>query len=209
VSECAGSSPTTFAAWGGLALLQLARTYPRLAPRSASHASRWAGTPSVPSSGSFPCHRRRTRPTSVATDMLDRDAGCWEARTDPQCQADRKEFLLGRVRNGDEPETSTRCSRGPGQIHDGVGLPILWWQMPLAFPVPRPAGHLGPHYRDKPRALPVSATWPSFIDAGSVGRGLRQRAPSIRRPSDNGWAVQFIGGQGHEANFANPVSAGP
>jgi hypothetical protein len=143
-------------------LLKLARTY---APHTVVgfHASRWAGTPAA--TVRFLRAIGADQADFVVTEMLDRDAGCWEAQTDPLCKGrDRGAYL-------DETNTTSpnfhEVLAWAKQIHDGVGLPLLWWQIPLGVPSATPGGTTG-HYRDN-RVHYIFNHISEFVDVGSVG----------------------------------------
>ncbi|HEX3345133.1 MAG TPA: hypothetical protein VHS09_11205, partial [Polyangiaceae bacterium] len=144
--------------------LQLAHTY---APHAVVgfHASSWSGSPAA--TVRFLRAIGADKGDFLAVEMLDRDCGCWEARTDPQCQAanrDRSCYL---------DETNTKSPNfhevigWAKQMHDGLGLPLLWWQVPLGVPSTLPGGTAG-HYRDN-RVHYMFAHVPELVDAGSVG----------------------------------------
>ena len=142
--------------------LKLARTY---APHTAVgfHVSQWAGTPA--SIVRFFRAIGADKADFIATDMLDRDAGCWEAQKDPQCQ--------GRTRDCYFDETNTRSPNfhemiaWAKQMHDGIGLPLLWWQLPLGVPDTIPGGTSG-HYRDN-RVHYMFNHVSELVDGGSFG----------------------------------------
>ena len=142
--------------------IRLAHTY---APHTVIgfHASRWAGTPAA--IVRFFRAIGADQADFVVTDMLDRDAGCWEARTDPLCQGKDQGFYL------DESNTTSpnfhEAIAWAKQIHDGVGLPIMWWQVPLGVPSPLRGGTPG-HYRDN-RVHYMFGHVSEFVDAGGVG----------------------------------------
>ena len=160
VSECAELTDDL----RGMArcLLHLSRMY---APHTAVgfHASRWAGTPA--SVVSFFRAIGADQADFVAVDMLDRDAGCWEARTDPQCQAESKAPYWDES-NATSPNFHEMLAWAT-QLHGGIGLPILWWQVPLGVPSPTPGGTSG-HYRDN-RVHYMFSHLAEFVEAGSVG----------------------------------------
>lgn len=81
----------------------------------------------------------------VVVDMLDRDAGCFEADLDPNCR-----------RAGFFPYWDETNKRSPnfeehltwaGTLHERLGLPVLWWQLPLGVPSDTPGG-TPKRYRD-------------------------------------------------------------
>jgi hypothetical protein len=192
VSECAGLTDDLRGMAG--CLLELAR---RFAPRTAVgfHASRWAGTPA--STVRFFRTIGADKADFVVTDMLDRDAGCWEARTDPLCQAERSDTYWDES-NATSPNFHEMLAWAK-QIHDGVGLPILWWQMPLGVPSSTPGGTSG-HYRDN-RVRYLFSHMAEFIDAGSVGAVFGTGA-------EHQTTIDTDGGQFKAAvtsYFANPV----
>jgi hypothetical protein len=192
VSECANLTDDLRGMAG--CLLELAHTY---APRAVVgfHASKWAGTPA--SIVRFFRAIGADKADFVATDVLDRDAGCWEARIDPQCQAERGNVYW------DESNTTSpnfhEMLAWAKEIHSGVGLPILWWQMPLGVPSSLPGGTAG-HYRDN-RVHYLFTHVAEFIDVGSVGAVFGTGA-------DHQTTIDTDGGQFKEAvtrYFASPV----
>jgi hypothetical protein len=96
----------------------------------------------------------------VVVETLDRDAGCYEMATDPACK-----------RQVDTPYWSDQGFRDhlawAKQIGDGLGKPIMWWQMPLGVPSNTPGGTAG-HYRDN-RASWLFAHAGEFVAAGGIG----------------------------------------
>jgi hypothetical protein len=192
VSECANLTDDLRGMAG--CLLELAHTY---APHAAVgfHASKWAGT--TASVVRFFRAIGADKADFVATDVLDRDAGCWEARIDPQCQAERPDVYWDES-NATSPNFHEMLAWAK-QIHAGVGLPILWWQMPLGVPSSLPGGTAG-HYRDN-RVRYLFSHVAEFIDAGSVGAVFGTGA-------DHQTTIDTDGGQFKEAvtrYFANPV----
>jgi hypothetical protein len=124
-------------------LLKLARTY---APRAAVgfHASVWAGTPA--SVVRFLRAIGADGADLVVTDVADRDAGCWERGTDPECQGPKLTGLYLDETNRTSPNFHEELAWAK-EIHDGLGLPVLWWQVPLGVPRNRAGGRTD-HYRD-------------------------------------------------------------
>jgi hypothetical protein len=145
-------------------LLVLARRY---APHAVVgfHASAWAGTAAA--TVRFLRAIGADKADFLAVEMLDRDAGCWEAQTDPLCQA------AGRDRDTYLDESNTRSPNfheviaWARQMHEGLGLPLLWWQLPLGVPNALPGG-TALHYRDN-RVHYMFGHVSELIDAGSVG----------------------------------------
>ena len=64
-------------------------------------------------------------------------------------------LVLGRIER-DQPQLPRAACAGHQTLHGGVGLPVLWWQIPLGVPSTTPARHRRPLSR-QPRALPVRA----------------------------------------------------
>jgi hypothetical protein len=108
----------------------------------------------------------------VSTDLLDRDAGCYE------------------VAGADEPAGMMNCGTTPRTgvywdetnatlpnfhqelawataITQGLGLPMIWWQIPFGAPSTTPGGTSG-HYRDN-RVHYIFAHLDEYMAAGGVG----------------------------------------
>jgi hypothetical protein len=177
--------------------LVLARKY---APRTAVgfHASSWAGT--AASTVRFLRAIGADKADFLAVEMLDRDAGCWEAQTDPLCQAgdrDRENYL---------DESNTRSPNfheviaWAKQMHEGLGLPLLWWQLPLGVPNPLPGGTAF-HYRDN-RVHYMFGHVSELVDAGSLGMAFgtgAERQTSI--DTDGGQFAAAV-----KSYYASPVA---
>jgi hypothetical protein len=159
VPECAAL--TNDIAGMGQCLVLLGRA---IAPKAALgfHASSWAGS----REGTIAFLRRvgADRADFVATDMLDRDAGCFEAGSDPNCQ--RGGAFYWDEANRTSPNFHEHLAWAKS-IHDGVGAPILWWQVPFGVPRDVPGGSAG-HYRDN-RVRYLFAHTDEFVAAGGVG----------------------------------------
>jgi len=142
--------------------LVLAHTY---APRTAVgfHPSRWAGT--TASIVRFFRTIGADKADFLGMDMLDRDAGCWEAQSDPLCQGGDRNTYWDES-NAKSPNFHEMIAWAK-QIHDGLGLPILWWQLPLGVPDSLPGGKTG-HYRDN-RVHYLFNHVAELVDGGSVG----------------------------------------
>ena len=100
----------------------------------------------------------------VATDMLDRDAGCFEAHTDPNCQ--RTGTFYWDETNQTSPTFHDHLS-WVTSMTTGLGLPMLWWQVPFGVPSTTPGGSAG-HYRDN-RVHYMFSHVDEFVAAGGVG----------------------------------------
>ncbi|MGZ3424230.1 MAG: hypothetical protein ACXVEE_40595 [Polyangiales bacterium] len=100
----------------------------------------------------------------IVLETLDRDAGCFEAAVDPNCKRTGSFYW---------DETNTKSPNFKEHLtwvkamHDGIGLPVLWWQMPFGVPSDKPGGTAG-HYRDN-RVKYLFAHVDEFIAAGGVG----------------------------------------
>ena len=143
-------------------LIKLARTY---APNAAVgfHASAWGGTQANLIKFFQTIHADSA--DFVATDVLDRDAGCFEAHTDPNCSRNDGPWYW------DESNTATpnfhQHLAWVKAVHDGLKLPVMWWQVPLGVPSTTPGGTAG-HYRDD-RVHYLFNHVDEFVSAGGVG----------------------------------------
>jgi hypothetical protein len=176
-------------------LLELARLH---APRAAVgfHASTWTGTPA--SIVRFFRAIGADAADLVFTDMLDRDAGCWERATDPQCQGPRLTGFYLDESNRKSPNFHEVLAWAR-QIHDGLGLPVMWWQVPLGVPHDRWGGQPN-HYRDN-RVHYMFGHVDELIDAGGVGAVFGTKV-------EHQTTIHTDGGQFRDAvtrYFASPV----
>jgi hypothetical protein len=177
----------------GQCLVRLARQY---APRTAIgfHVSEWGGPPEQ--TVSFMSAIGAGSADFVATDALDRDAGCFEAKMDPNCQR-------GGTFYWDETNT-THPNFHDHQafvktITTGLGKPMLWWQIPFGVPSNTPGG-TARHYRDN-RVHYLFGHIQEFIDAGFAGAAFGTGA-------GNQTDITTDGGQFRTAvtaYFAHPV----
>jgi hypothetical protein len=160
VPECNGLTNDL----GGLGhcILRLGRM---LAPKAliGFHASRWAGDPAA--MVTFLNGIGAGEGDVIVQDMLDRDAGCFEAHVDPNCQRNDGPWYW------DESNQTTpnfhEYLDWAKTIGDGVGRPILWWQVPFGVPSSTPGG-TADHYRDN-RVHYVFNHIGEFTAAGGVG----------------------------------------
>jgi hypothetical protein len=159
VSECGGLADNL--AGVGQCLVLLARKY---SPKTAIgfHASQWAGPPEQ--IVSFLSAVGGKSADFVAIDALDRDAGCFEARMDQNCQ--RGGTFYWDENNVTHPNFHDHLAYAKS-IADGLGKPILWWQIPFGVPSTTPGGSAG-HYRDN-RVHYLFGHIQEFIDAGFAG----------------------------------------
>jgi hypothetical protein len=100
----------------------------------------------------------------VFMDLLDRDAGCFEAAQDPNCQR-QGEFYWDET-NQTSPNFHEYL-RYAKQVSDALDKPILWWQIPFGVPSDTPGG-TPEHYRDN-RVNYIFGHIEEFIEAGGVG----------------------------------------
>jgi hypothetical protein len=179
----------------GHCLIKLSRMY---SPKTVIgfHASRWAGDPAA--TATFLTALGADESDVVVIDMLDRDAGCFEAHTDPGCQRTDGPWYW------DESNQSTpnfhEFLAFSKQISDGIGKPILWWQVPFGVPSDTAGGTAG-HYRDN-RVHYIFNHIDEFIAAGGLGVAFGTGA-------GNQTDITTDGGQFHDAvnaYFANPVA---
>ncbi|MCL2724311.1 MAG: hypothetical protein FWD69_07730 [Polyangiaceae bacterium] len=100
----------------------------------------------------------------MVVETLDRDAGCFEKATDPNCQ--RSGTFYWDEANVQHPNFHDHLAWAKA-IHDGTGLPLLWWQMPLGVPSTKPGGTAGA-YRDN-RVHYLFTHPDEFVAAGGIG----------------------------------------
>ena len=146
----------------GHCLLTLART---IAPRAVVgfHASEWAGTPA--SMVAFLRAVGAAEGDVIVQDMLDRDAGCFEAHTDPACQRNDGPWYWDES-NQQSPNFHEYLAYAKA-IGDGLGKPIVWWQVPFGVPSSTAGGTAG-HYRDN-RVHYIFGHIAELVAAGGLG----------------------------------------
>jgi hypothetical protein len=105
-------------------------------------------------------------------ETLDRDAGCFEAASDPNCR--RSGSFYWDESNVAHPSFHDHLAWAR-TIRDVVGTPLLWWQMPLGVPAGS-AGSAG-HYRDN-RVHYLFAHPEEFAAAGGIGAVFGTGAPN-------------------------------
>lgn len=147
----------------GKCLVLLARMY---APKAVVgfHASRWADG-DVTNIANYMLQIGAGDADFLTTDMLDRDAGCFEAHVDPNCQRNDGPWYWDET-NQTSPNFHEHLD-WVKQLTDTVGKPLLWWQVPFGVPSDTPGGTAG-HYRDN-RVHYLFAHIDEFIAAGGVG----------------------------------------
>lgn len=160
VPECAGLSDDLVGF--GHCYVRLARMY---APKAliGFHASEWAnGDPNA--TAKFLVAVGADQTDLVFADLLDRDAGCFEAAVDPGCM--RGGSFYWDESNQTSPNFHDYLAWSKA-ISSGVGHPILWWQVPLGVPSATPGGTAS-HYRDN-RVHYIFSHISEFVAAGGLG----------------------------------------
>lgn len=99
----------------------------------------------------------------LVIETLDRDAGCFEAAVDPNCQ--RAGDFYWDETNTTHPNFNDHLAWAKA-MRDGVGLPLVWWQTPLG--APSNSDGSATHYRDN-RAHYFFAHPDQFAAAGGIG----------------------------------------
>jgi hypothetical protein len=158
--DCAGLSNDLVGM--GHCLLKMARMY---APKAVVgfHASEWsAGDPSA--TVAFLKKVGADQADVVFADLLDRDAGCFEAATDPNCM--RSGNFYWDESNATSPNFHDYLTWSKA-IASGIGLPMVWWQVPFGVPSTTKGGTAG-HYRDN-RVHYIFSHIQEFVDAGGLG----------------------------------------
>jgi hypothetical protein len=145
----------------GKCWIKLARSY---APKAlvGFHASQWGGSPTE--IVSFFNAIGAADSDMIFMDMLDRDAGCFEAAQDPNCK--RQGQFYWDETNATSPNFHEYLSYAK-QVSDGLGKPILWWQVPFGVPSDTPGG-TADHYRDN-RVKYIFSHVDEFVAAGGLG----------------------------------------
>ncbi|HEX3849637.1 MAG TPA: hypothetical protein VHW01_01650 [Polyangiaceae bacterium] len=129
------------------------------------------------------------------TDMLDRDAGCYEAGTD--CQK------KGGVYWDETNQTSPNFHDNQAwtkTVTTGLGLPMMWWQVPFGAPSTTQGGTTS-HYRDN-RVHYMFSHIQEFIDAGGVGAVFGAGADKQTTPATDGGQFKTA----VTSYFAKPVA---
>ena len=159
------------------------------------HASQWGGTPA--GIVQFLTEVGAAEGDFIGMDMLDRDAGCFEEHTDPNCQRNDGPWYWDET-NQTSPNFHEYLAYSK-TIGDGLGLPILWWQIPFGVPSDMEGGSAG-RYRDN-RVRYIFSHIDEFIAAGGVGAAFGTGA-------GNQTYIDSDGGQFESAvqsYFASPV----
>ena len=127
------------------------------------HASEWAAG-SGTEVGEFLAALGAPESDVVIIDILDRDAGCFEVGTLPQCMRGGT-FYLDET-NETSPNYAEKLEFAR-QVHEATDKPILWWQLPFGVPSDTPGGTPG-HFRDN-KVRYLFSHVQEFVDAGGVG----------------------------------------
>lgn len=159
--DCAGQPETMVGM--GQCLIALARRY---APETlvGFHASRWAN-PDPQEVVRYLNQIGAGMADIVVTETLDRDAGCFEVGNDPNCTRTDGPWYWDET-NQTSPNFHEHLAWAKA-ISDGVGKPVLWWQMPFGAPHDMPGGTPG-GYRDN-RVKYLFEHMDEFVAAGGVG----------------------------------------
>jgi len=164
----------------GKCIIRLARMY---APKAliGFHASQWAnGDPSA--TAAFLKKVGADQTDVIFADLLDRDAGCFEAKVDPNCQ--RSGTFYWDESNATSPNFHEYLAWSKA-ITSGVGKPMIWWQIPFGVPSATPGGSAG-HYRDN-RVHYIFSHIQEFVNAGGLGAAFGTGAGNQTTPdSDDG-----------------------
>ncbi len=147
----------------GRCLVRLARLY---APKAVVgfHASAWAAD-NPADLAQYLVKIGAGEGDLIVVETLDRDAGCYEAHTDPGCQRAGSGWYWDET-NSTSPNFHDHLAWAKA-ISDGTGKPLLWWQTPLGVPSTTPGGTTG-HYRDN-RVHYLFNHMSEFVAAGGVG----------------------------------------
>lgn len=81
----------------------------------------------------------------VVMQTLDRDAGCFESASVPECQGRQGSFYWDES-NATHPNFQDHFAEA-AKYHNEFGKPLIWWQTPLGVPASSRGGS-NKHYRD-------------------------------------------------------------
>lgn len=110
----------------------------------------------------------------VVIDTLDRDAGCFEAGDDPYCgRSDGPVYWDEKNERSPNFREHLEWAR---TIHERLGLPVLWWQIPLGVPSDVPGG-TPKRYRDN-RVRYFFEHTSELEEAGGFGAAFGVGAPN-------------------------------
>jgi len=163
----------------GNCIVRLARMY---APKAliGFHASQWASS-DPNATAAFLKKVGADKTDVIFADLLDRDAGCFEAKVDPQCQ--RGGSFYWDESNVTSPNFHEYLAWSKA-ITSGVGRPMIWWQIPFGVPSATPGG-AADHYRDN-RVHYIFSHIQEFVDAGGLGAAFGTGAGNQTTPDSDG-----------------------
>ncbi len=119
----------------------------------------------------------------VVVETLDRDAGCFEVGSDPNCKRTGKFYWAGVDFDAHLAWATT--------IRNITGKPLLWWQMPLG--VPSSSSGYASHYRDNRVQYTFANAW-KFAQAGGIGAVFGAgKANQTTARTDNGQFKNALG----------------
>jgi hypothetical protein len=150
-------------------LVGLGHCYVRIARKYAPkamigfHASEWANSDPT-ATAKFLNAVGADETDVIFADLLDRDAGCFEAAVDPNCM--RQGTFYWDETNTTSPNFHDYLTWSKA-ISSGVGHPLIWWQIPLGVPSDTKGGSAG-HYRDN-RVHYIFSHINEFVAAGGLG----------------------------------------
>lgn len=179
----------------------MARCWIRLARDNAPkvviglHASEWGGDGGK-SVGEFLNALGAAESDVVVMDILDRDAGCFEAAQLPQCMRGGSFYLDETNRTSPNFHEHLEFAR---RVHETTGKPILWWQLPFGVPSETPGGAPG-RYRDN-KVKYLFSHVQEFVDAGGLGATFGTGAGDQTFPGTDGGQFEAA----VNAYYANPV----
>jgi hypothetical protein len=158
--DCAGQPDNLIGM--GKCLVALGRKY---APKAVIgfHASVWADSDPA-KIGAFLVKVGAGDADIIVVDVLDRDAGCFEAHG-PECTRNDGPWYWDET-NKTSPSFHEHLAWAKA-IGQGVGKPVLWWQVPFGVPSATPGGTPS-HYRDN-RVKYIFEHIDEFIAAGGLG----------------------------------------
>jgi hypothetical protein len=150
----------------GRCLVRLARKY---APKAmvGFHASAWASDKGPADIAQYLLKVGAGDSDLLTVEVLDRDAGCFEAHTDPLCQrGNATDAWYWDETNQTSPNFHEHLAWAK-TLSDTASKPLLWWQLPLGVPSAQRGGTAS-HYRDN-RVKYLFSHVSEFVAAGGVG----------------------------------------